>query len=140
MSATFCKGCGMAIIPGQMRRGDDWHASCFNEIERRVLTDPRCRSPRGAPPRGLTRTQHIILEAATRSPSGSVVMGAGDRRGTRIVRFDDMDRPVVIAYANPEYFLLGRGLLAEANERYVYRITEAGRAMLNRKRRQPETP
>ncbi len=82
----------------------------------------------GKTPRGLTRTQHIILDEACCSPAGSVVFARGDRKGTRVAGCDEMDRPIIVAYANPEYFLVTRGFLEAANERHVYRITDAGRA------------
>ncbi len=96
--------------------------SIFDEV-RRAPAKPRRR-------RGLTETQVIILEAANAPPTGSVQFGAGDRRGTRVIRVDDMGRPLIVAYSNPEWFLLGRGLLERANEPFVFRITDAGRAAL----------
>lgn len=126
--APLCKGCKEPIIAGQLRRGDDWHAFCFplREAESRPLT------PRVKPAPGLTLTQTIILTAAADSPSGSVGFGAGDRNGTRVAKIDDMGRPWIIAYCTPEHFLLGRGLLSKDNERYVYRITDKGRAAIGR--------
>ncbi len=121
----LCKGCKMAIEPGQLRRGDNWHAHCFQIV---ALEAPR--TPRPLKRKGLTATQSIILQAAAASPSGAVGFGAGDRRGTRVVKIDDMGRPWIIAYSSPEFFLAGRGLLAKSNEPYVYRITDAGRAAI----------
>lgn len=125
MSAYLCKGCGSAIIPGQLRRGDNWHAECYSQAEVRVFG--KALKTYGKQPKGLTRTQHIILDEAACSPTGSVVFARGDRKGTRIARVDELDRPVIVAYSSPEYFLVQRGLLEAANERHVYRITAAGR-------------
>ncbi len=82
----------------------------------------------------LTKTQRIILCAAAQSPGGTVMFGEPDRRGTRIVGYDKLGCPVVIAYCSPEYFLLTRGMLERTNERYVFRITDAGRAALGPRR------
>jgi len=128
MGEYVCKGCKKPIIPGQLRRGDNWHAACFplRASESRPLT------PRPPRIRGLTPTQAIILTVAAKSPTGSVAFGAGDRRGTRVSMVDDMGRPWITAYATPEFFLEGRGLLSKGNEPYVYRITDKGRAMLGK--------
>lgn len=122
-----CKGCHLPITAGQLRRGDDWHAACFSALEASIA---RVRAPKPPRIKGLTETQVIILTAAAASPSGTIGFGAGDRRGTRVAGFDDLGRPWIKAYSNPEYWLLARGLLERANERHMCRITEAGRAML----------
>lgn len=75
----------------------------------------------------LTSTQRIILTAAAASPTGSVIFGAGDRKGTRVAGHDKLGRPIIKAYQTPEYFLNTRGLLAITNERHCYSITDAGR-------------
>ena len=124
---AVCKGCGLQIVVGDLRRGDEWHAICFPTRAER----PAPLTPRVTGVRGLTSTQEIILRAAAASPSGSVGFGAGDRKGTRVSMIDDFDRPWITAYATPEWFLLHRGLLAKSNEPYVYRITDAGRAALS---------
>lgn len=79
----------------------------------------------------LTKTQSIILRAAAGSSAGAVGFHAGDRKGTRVVRVDDLGRPWVKAYGNPEWFLKARGLLEQSNEHHVYRITAAGRAAVS---------
>lgn len=129
MTAYLCKGCGKPLVPGELRRGDNWHAQCFSDLEVRVRsyrTTPR-------PPRrikGPTPTQVVCLEAAAASPTGSVGFTAGDRKGTRVSATDDMERPWITAYSYPEFFLEGRGLLEKGNEPHVYRLTPKGRAML----------
>src|SRR5258707_571718 len=107
-----CKGCSKEIIAGQLRRGDDWHAECHAAARPGFDTRPQLswEKPKGQKPSGLTDTQYIILDAAERSPTGSVVFGAGDRRGTRVARIDDLGRPMIVAYSSPEYFLIARGL------------------------------
>jgi len=128
---TACRGCDQPIIAGQLRRGDNWHAAChsanFQEIHARERAPRLARMPRI---KGLTPTQVLILTAAARSSSGAVGFGAGDRRGSRVAKYDDMGRPWIIAYSTPQYFLKCRGLLVQANEPHVYRITDEGRAML----------
>lgn len=125
MSEYLCKGCRLPIVPGQLRRGDNWHSHCFQIV---AMEAPR--TPKPLKRKGLTETQSIILQAAAASPSGSVGFGAGDRRGTRVVNIDEMGRPWIIAYSTPEHFMVGRKLLERTNERFVYRITPAGRAAL----------
>ena len=130
-SHTPCRGCDQPIMAGQLRRGDNWHASCHSSVMREI--DAHERAPRLAKMphiKGLTPTQVLILTAASSCSSGAVGFGAGDRRGSRVARYDDMGRPWIIAYSTPQYFLKGRGLLVQANEPHVYRITDAGRAML----------
>lgn len=129
MKTWLCKGCGSPIIVGQLRRGDTWHSECFNKAEA-IVTGPRVRRPTTKTPRGLTQTQHFILDEASCSPTGSVVFARGDRKGTRCAGVDNLDRPIIVAYSNPEYFLLRRGLLQAGNEPHVYCITDAGRAAL----------
>lgn len=81
-------------------------------------------------PSGLTDTQYRILKAA--AINGTVLFARSDRKGTRVVKFDELGRPVMIAYSNPEEFLVKRGLLEPGNERHSYRITEAGRSKISR--------
>jgi hypothetical protein len=76
----------------------------------------------------LTKTQTFILKAAAVSPTGSVGFYAGDRKGTRIARTDDLGRPWIVAYGSPEWFLCARKLLEKSNEPHVYALTDAGRA------------
>lgn len=123
--AHLCKGCGLGIEPGQLRRGDDWHADCFSSLERKfVATRPKLPKAR----RGLTSTQVFILEHAL---AGPILMGAGDRRGTRCVGYEEATGAAVIkAYCNPAYFLQARGLLRPRNQLHYYDITPAGRAAL----------
>lgn len=80
--------------------------------------------------KGLTATQVIILEAAASSPTQTVIFLQGDRKGTRVVGYDDMGTPRIVAYASPEFFLEARSMLAKANAPYSYRITAVGRAAL----------
>ena len=81
--------------------------------------------------KGLTATQVIILEAAASSPTQTVMFLQGDRKGTRVVGYDDMGTPRIVAYGTPEFFLEARSLLAKANAPYSYRITDTGRAALS---------
>lgn len=80
----------------------------------------------------LTKTQKIILLTARDAPGGVVAFGRGDRNGTRVATRDEMGVPLIIAYQRPEIFLQRRGLLAAANARHHYRITDLGRAVLER--------
>lgn len=80
-----------------------------------------------------TETQRFILEVAARSPGGIVGFTAGDRSGTRVAWYDGTV-PYITAYGTPEYFLKGRGWLAPGNERHTYRITDAGREAIRKKR------
>lgn len=84
---------------------------------------------KGRAPR-LTKSQFIVLEAAAKAPSGAIGFAAGDRRGTRVGRVDELGRPWIIAYQNPEFFLASKKLLEATNERWVYRITDLGREAL----------
>lgn len=131
----ICKGCSKEIVAGQLRRGDEWHADCHAQARPNFDDKPKPRwsPPKGTKPSGLTETQWIILDAAVNSPTGSVLFGAGDRRGTRVAGFDSIGRPVIVAYASPEYFLYSRGLMEKTNERFAARITDAGRAKLAKK-------
>lgn len=121
---AYCKGCDLEIAPGQLRRGDNWHAECFSDIEGR-FTRPS-RRPRRRAVKGLTPTQVIVLEAAAKSSTQSVGFARGDRKGTRVAAHDDIGRPWIIAYGYPATFLMTRGFLAKGNEPHVYSITPAG--------------
>lgn len=78
----------------------------------------------------LTKTQRLILGAANSNRRGLVRFYAGDRRGSRIARWDGEGEdavPCIIAYSNPEYFLKARGLLRPyGNELHLYEITDKG--------------
>ena len=91
----------------------------------------------------LTPTQRFILTTASSHPDGLVVMGAGDRQGTRVVGRNKLGYPVIVSYSAPEYFLDARGLLQpygrDKGMLHTYRITDAGRAALKR-RAAPEVP
>lgn len=126
-----CKGCKRPIQAGQLRRGDNWHAKCFMDLERSTLGKV-WNKPKGPIPRGLTETQYIILRAAADAPGCAVRFLLGDRKGTRVVGWDDLDRPKIRAYGNPEYFLRTRGLLAPTDEPHVFRITDAGLKIVGR--------
>lgn len=78
---------------------------------------------------GLTATQIIILRNAK---AGPVRFFAGDRLGTRCTGYDDFGHACIVAYGEPERFLVSRGLLMPRNERFTYDITEAGRAAIER--------
>lgn len=76
----------------------------------------------------LTPTQKIILKAAAENGRGLVDFGPGDRRGTRVAGYRQLDgTPIIIAYAWPEVSLVSRKLLRPyGNERHRYEITNAG--------------
>lgn len=76
---------------------------------------------------GLTATQIIILRNAK---AGPVRFYAGDRLGTRCARYDDDGFACIVAYSNPEHWLVVRGLLRPRNERFTFDITDAGRAAI----------
>lgn len=84
----------------------------------------RTNKTRGRAAGGLTATQIIILRNAK---AGPVRFYAGDRLGTRCARYDDDGFACIVAYSNPEGFLVRRGLLRPRNERFTYDITDAGR-------------
>lgn len=86
------------------------------------------RKTTGRSAAGLTATQFIILKHAV---AGPVKMLRGDRKGTRCVGYEeDTGAARMVAYAEPEFFLLRRGLLRPRNERHYYDITDAGRATI----------
>lgn len=80
----------------------------------------------------ITTTQRFFLTTAARQERGLIRVGPGDRKGTRIARYDAAGVPVIIAYQTPEWFLLARKMLTPyGNERGVYQITDAGRAAIS---------
>lgn len=82
----------------------------------------------------LTPTQKIILRAAVGHGGGLVCFALGDRRGTRVRALRRGDEvPIIIAYSNPEGQLKSRGLIEPlGDDRYTWRITDAGRAAIAR--------
>lgn len=77
---------------------------------------------------GLTATQIILLKHAV---AGPIEMCRGDRMGTRCVGYDEATgAAMMVAYSNPEFFLVRRGLLRPGNARHSYHITDAGRAAI----------
>jgi hypothetical protein len=89
----------------------------------------RTQATKGRSAAGLTATQIIILRNAK---AGPVRFYAGDRLGTRCARYDDDGVACIVAYSNPEGFLVRRGLLRPRNERFTYDITDAGREAITR--------
>ena len=126
MKRAVCKGCGLSIEPGQLRRGDHWHADCYSTIRDEIRGLARPALPKAR--RGLTPTQVFILQHAI---AGPVVMTRGDRKGTRCGGYEeDTGAAVITAYSNPAYFLVSRGLLRPRNQPNYYDVTDAGRTAL----------
>lgn len=97
----------------------------------------KTRKTQGRSAGGLTATQIIILRHAV---AGPVRMYAGDRMGTRCARYEeDTGTACMVAYGNPEGFLLRRGFLRPRNERFTYDITDAGREAVEKANRLLET-
>lgn len=83
----------------------------------------------------LSPTQKFILHTAADTRDGVVVFGKPDRRGTRKAGESATGHPIIIAYQTPEFFLKSRGLMElHGNERFTYRITDAGRAAIAKAR------
>jgi hypothetical protein len=67
---ALCKGCGLEIISGQLRRGDDWHAECsplakFEARPRRKRRTPRSEQDIKAPDGYLLGGLRKVLKDGT---------------------------------------------------------------------------
>lgn len=67
MTKFSCKGCKKPIIPGEMRRGDNWHADCFHKLEAAIRGD--------GPNAGPMRRKAKRSEQDIKAPDGFTLGG-----------------------------------------------------------------